>query len=226
MNMTAVAAPQVLEPTARTVERPSIDDAPRVVVIDRRPLIRMGLSRLVQRTLGHASQAAKDPAQAVAALRLLGAEPRAVLLGLASGDDPHRLLADARRLRVPVVCVLSGNDPAMIRAALGAGADGYLLLDEIDPGSLETALARVESGEYVLPAELEPHRAQDRRPMLTDRCLEVLAALADGLHDDEIADRLGISTSSVRKHIANAQDRLTARTRTQVVAIVAGHGLL
>jgi two-component system response regulator DesR len=159
-------------------------------------------------------------------VRLLGVEPRAVLLGLAPGDDAERLVGEARKLHAPVVCVLDNEAPALVRAALAAGADGYLLLDGADPDSLGTTLARVEAGEYVLPAELESHRAQDRRPILTDRCLEVLGALAEGLHDDEIAQRLGISTSSVRKHIASAQDRLAARTRTQVVAIVAGRGLL
>jgi DNA-binding CsgD family transcriptional regulator len=64
------------------------------------------------------------------------------------------------------------------------------------------------------------------RPAVTERCLEVLRSLADGLHDEEIADRLEISTSSVRKHIASAQERLGARTRTQVVAIVAASGLV
>jgi DNA-binding CsgD family transcriptional regulator len=54
----------------------------------------------------------------------------------------------------------------------------------------------------------------------------VLRSLADGLHDEEIGDRLGISTSSVRKHIAASQQRLEARTRTQLVAIAARSGLL
>jgi DNA-binding NarL/FixJ family response regulator len=61
---------------------------------------------------------------------------------------------------------------------------------------------------------------------VTERSLEVLGSLADGLHDREIASRLGISTSAVRKHIASAQARLGARTRTQAVATAARTGLL
>ena len=66
----------------------------------------------------------------------------------------------------------------------------------------------------------------DRPASVTERSLEVLGSLADGLHDHEIAIRLGISTSSVRKHIASAQTRLGARTRTQAVATAAREGLL
>jgi DNA-binding NarL/FixJ family response regulator len=76
---------------------------------------------------------------------------------------------------------------------------------------------------------LLPHRGSqqlNRNPMITARSLEVLRSLAEGLHDDEIAERLGISTSSVRKHICGAQERLRARTRTQAVAMAARWGFL
>jgi DNA-binding CsgD family transcriptional regulator len=102
-----------------------------------------------------------------------------------------------------------------------------MVLDASDARTMRATVIAAEAGECLVPAELERFRVGPGAPVaLTARCLEVLQSLADGLHDDEIAHRLGISTSSVRKHIASAQDRLEARTRTQVVAIVAVDGLV
>jgi DNA-binding CsgD family transcriptional regulator len=53
-----------------------------------------------------------------------------------------------------------------------------------------------------------------------------MESLAAGLHDDEVAARLGITVRSVRKHIATAQERLEARTRIQALAIAAREGLI
>ena len=117
----------------------------------------------------------------------------------------------------------------LARRALGCDAHA---LNDVDKAA--AALRLAESPPRVVLLGLrsgddpaERFRASADAPVaLTARCLEVLQSLADGLHDDEIASRLGISTSSVRKHISSAQGRLKARTRTQVVAIVAVDGLL
>ncbi len=209
-------------PTAAAV--PAIE--PVIFAIDTRPLVRSGLATLARRALGCRAHALNDVDKAAAALRLAEAPPRAVLLGLRSGDDPSELLRQARRVGVPVICALDRVDGILARAALAAGADGYIVLDATDAPTLRETVTAAEAGECVVPAELERFRTDAGAPAaLTTRCLEVLQSLADGLHDDEIAHRLGISTSSVRKHIASAQERLKARTRTQVVAIVALDGL-
>jgi DNA-binding NarL/FixJ family response regulator len=199
----------------------------RIFAIDARPLLRAGLAALARQALDCGSQALRDVDQAATAARLTKAAPSAVLLGLAPGDDPARLLAAARRLGAPVVCVLDPEDGALVRSALEAGADGYLVLGEIDAPALRQALAAVEAGEQrALPAALRAQAGALRASAVTARGLDVLRSLADGLHDGEIADELGISTSSVRKHIASAQDRLRASTRTQLIAIAARHGLV
>jgi DNA-binding NarL/FixJ family response regulator len=84
-----------------------------------------------------------------------------------------------------------------------------------------------ERGDAVIPDRLRAQADQTQAAAtITARCLQVLGGLSDGLHDHEIARSLGISTSAVRKHITAAQERLEARTRTQVVAIAARNGLL
>jgi DNA-binding NarL/FixJ family response regulator len=243
MTTSAAAAVPAIEPEPRAPSRPrlaprlcgeegngtapSVEAAAGIFAIDTRPLVREGLATLARRALGCDAHALNDVGRAAAALRLAESPPRAVLLGLRSGDDPAELVRQARRVGVPVICVLDRVDGILARAALAAGADGYVVLDATDAPTLRATVIASEAGECFVPAELERFRASAGAPIaLTARCLEVLQSLADGLHDDEIATRLGISTSSVRKHIASAQARLKASTRTQVVAIVAIDGLL
>jgi DNA-binding NarL/FixJ family response regulator len=237
----AVAEPQ-LEALSRPTNRLEIgstltlqgggeagpNSAPRVFAIDSRPLVRSGLAGLARRALSCNAHGVSDIEQAHAALRLVKSAPRVLLLGVRPGDDPEALVGAAREFGAPIVCVLEGREPALARAALAARADGYLPLDRATSESLRLTLDAVEAGERVVPDELRQLAASDTGAprAVTERCLEVLRSLADGLHDEEIADRLEISTSSVRKHIASAQERLGARTRTQVMAIVAANGLV
>jgi DNA-binding NarL/FixJ family response regulator len=213
------------EPPKETPPVPAT--APRIFAIDRRPLLRSGLAGLARRALDCNAHALRDLDQATGALALVKSPPHAVLLGLGPEDDAEQLVRGARRLGAPVVCVLEADEGRRVRAALAAGADGYLLFETANALSLRATIGAVRDGERVIPAELEAYSDRlDGKRAITVRCLEVLRSLAEGLHDDEIADQLGISTSSVRKHIASAQERLQARTRTQVMAIVAGDGLV
>lgn len=200
---------------------------PEVFAVDPRPLLRSGLAALARRALSSRARAFADLDQATAAVyHAGGAAPRAVLLGLRDGEDPQPAVERARRLGAPVVCALDARDLALARRAISAAADGYLALATADAQILRGTLEAVEQGERVIPAELRLGAGDGKRPVLTARCLDVLRALAGGLHDEEIAAELEISVSSVRRHIATAKERLAARTRTHVVAIVASSGLV
>jgi DNA-binding CsgD family transcriptional regulator len=65
-----------------------------------------------------------------------------------------------------------------------------------------------------------------RTSPLTERELEVLRLLADGLRHEEIGKRLGIGSETVRTHLRKASDRLGAATRTQAVATALRQGLI
>lgn len=198
---------------------------PRVFIVEGRPLLRSGLARLAGRALGATALALADLDQAAAARRFGDGAPRVLLLGLRAGEDPGSLVAAARRIAPIVICVPERGDPTLIRSALGAGADGYVRPESLTAEVLREAVEAIETGAPVAAQALEPVRGHDALA-ITARCHEVLRSLADGLHDHEIAERLGISTSSVRKHVANAQARLQARTRTQAVALAVRDGLL
>jgi DNA-binding NarL/FixJ family response regulator len=200
---------------------------PEIFAIDRRPVVRSGLARLAHRALGSGAQTLASIEQAYAAAQLLDVPPRALLIGVGPGDDPDSLVGHARELGAPVILVIDSGDPALIRAVIAARADGYVLADHADAEALGAAVMAAEAGDAVVPDRLRARADQTRAAAtITARCLQVLRGLSDGLHDHEIARRLGISTSAVRKHITAAQERLEARTRTQVVAIAARNGLL
>jgi DNA-binding NarL/FixJ family response regulator len=200
---------------------------PRIFAIDTRPLLRSGLARLARRALGCGAHTLADLDQAYAAIQLVDSQPRVVLIGVRAGDDPEQVVTQARELGAPVILVLDAADPALERAALAAQADGYVVAADADSDTLRRTVEAAEAGERYIPDELRERGGHEQAiSTITARCLEVLRGLSEGLHDHEIAGRMGISTSAVRKHISGAQERLQARTRTQVVAMVARNGLL
>jgi DNA-binding NarL/FixJ family response regulator len=198
----------------------------RVLAVDGRPLLRAGLANLARQALGCRAQPVADLAQAATMVRMMGAAPHAVLLGVRSEDDLGPVLREARRLGAPVILALETGEPGMIAAALAADADGYLPIDGADAEMVRQVILSSRDGEAVVPEAIERHRLRTRAGDVTARALEVLRCLATGMQDDEIAAELGISTSSVRKHLATSQERLQARTRTQLVAIAARRGLV
>jgi DNA-binding NarL/FixJ family response regulator len=203
--------------------------AARTFAIDRRPLRRSGLARISRQAGCAPALALADLEQADAARELTAAEPEVLLLGLELGDDIEALVGKARWLAPIVVAILDDENPALARRVLGAGADGCLLSRELDVDVLAKAIASVQAGRPVMPAGDKHVEATTIRGIgnsITERCRQVLTLMAEGLHDGEVAAQLGISTSSVRKHVAVAQERLGARTRTQAVAMAAREGLL
>lgn len=232
----AAAASALIAPVRPVHAPPRLARAARVeaqrsapiVAVDRRPLVRAGLARLAGSTLDCRVEAVADLAEVPAALRALESDPRALLIGVPRGEDAARMIGEAMRFGVPVVCALDDETEAVTRSALAAGAHGYVVIEQIEAESLRATLSGIESGEPV-PSPVGGGRGDVRAggaASVTERSLEVLGSLANGLHDHEIAIRLGISTSSVRKHIASAQTRLGARTRNQAVAAAARAGLL
>jgi len=199
-----------------------------ILAVDGRPLVRAGLARLAAGALECPVEPVSDLAEARAVIRATGCAPRALLIGVRRGQDPKALVGDAMRFGVPVICAIDDQNEALVRSALAAGASGYVVIEQAETTSLRATLRGIEAGEPAASIGSGETADQDagRAAPMTGRSLEVLGSLADGLHDHEIAIRLGISTSSVRKHIASAQTRLRARTRTQAVAMAAREGLL
>jgi len=134
---------------------------------------------------------------------------RAALIVLTA--EPRQVVVDERLGRGPVRAVLPSDATAgELLAAVNAVAAGLVALH---PDALRRAPR---------PVRAEPDRAQP----LTGREIEVLGMLAEGLGNKVIAARLGISTHTVKFHIAAILDKLSARSRTEAVAIAMRRGLL
>jgi DNA-binding NarL/FixJ family response regulator len=130
-------------------------------------------------------------------------------------------MAALRRLR------RSGSEPAIIvisppatgtgvRRALDAGADAIVFEPEIETTLSVTALA-VASGQSVVPRKL---RASVERPAFSHRERQVLALVARGLTNSEIAERMLLAQSTVKSHLSSAFTKLGIRSRKEVTALL------
>jgi DNA-binding NarL/FixJ family response regulator len=130
-----------------------------------------------------------------------------------------------------LILTVSENEPDLW-AALRVGAAGYLLKD-MPPADLVEAVLDAGNGEpRVAPRmatrmlqELGGAGGRDGDPLLelSAREREVLALLADGLRNREIAERLVISEATVKSHVRHILDKLRLRNRAEAAAFAARH---
>jgi DNA-binding NarL/FixJ family response regulator len=155
------------------------------------------------------------------------------------GIEATRRICTARETDTVRVLILTTFDlDAYVYAALRAGASGFLLKDT-SPGDLLAAIRVVAAGEALLAPTVtrrliaefarqpEPNGLLARELHgLTDREREVLALIARGLSNAEIADHLHLSQATVKSHISHLLSKLHARDRTQLVIIAYETGLI
>ncbi len=124
-----------------------------------------------------------------------------------------------------IVIVTTFDRPGYLRAAMTAGASGFLLKDA-PAADLAAAIRQVAAGQRVVDPKLAAAAlAQGERP-LTDRETEVLAAAASHDAIAEIAARLHLSNGTVRNHLSAAIQKLGARNRAEAVEIAQQKGWL
>jgi DNA-binding NarL/FixJ family response regulator len=140
---------------------------------------------------------------------------------LAGIDLVRELLAVSPETRVAVYT--ADATPQMATDVLAAGACA-LVLKEAPLADLVRALEAALAGRSYLDPALA--NAESPGGRLTQRELDVLGLLAEGLQHEEIGRRLGISSETVRTHLRKASDRLGATTRTQAVATALRMGLI
>jgi DNA-binding NarL/FixJ family response regulator len=151
-----------------------------------------------------------------------------IRLGEDSGIELTRDLIDADPGR-RVVLYTGSSDVELLISGLDSGARGYAL-KEGTPSELTGALTTVaEGGTYVdprlRPALLSRDTTQ-RLPALSKREREVMDLLAQGLTGEQVADRLVLSSETIKTHIRNAMGKLEANTRVHAIAIALREGFI
>jgi DNA-binding NarL/FixJ family response regulator len=200
-----------------------------VLVVDDHPVVRQGLRALLEVQDGiEVTGEAGDGAAALALAAALA--PDVILLALKlPGPDGLAVLADlrARGNRARVLVLTSVTDHAAAAAAMRNGAAGVLYKD-VDPDALIRAIRAVHDGHLLLAPEaagalLRSDRPDHRADALTTREREVLAELAQGRSNREIARALGVSEKTVKAHVSSVLAKLGVQDRTQAALFAVRH---
>jgi two-component system, NarL family, response regulator LiaR len=206
-----------------------------VVVVDDHAVVREGIRALVETKPGiEVVGEAADGQEAVAQAGKL--RPDVVLMDLLMPEmdgieATRQIVAQLPETRVLVLTSFAADDKVF--PALKAGALGYLLKDS-SPNELVEAILRVHQGESwlhpaiahkVLRELTHPSVLPPTPDPLTEREVEVLRLIAQGLLNHEIAERLVITDATVRSHVSNILGKLQLASRTQAALYALKKGL-
>lgn len=217
----------------------------RVDVVDDQPLVRHGFATLLslEPDIDVVAQAG-DGASGLAVVR--EQRPDVVLMdirmpvldGLAA---LRHITADSDLHGVRVIVLTTFDLDEYVFEALRGGASGFLVKHS-EPEELVRAVRTVAAGEALLSpsvtrqliSEFVSRETRSTRPTrpgtppggpLTDREREVVALVAQGWSNEEIAEQWVVSQATVRTHVSRAMTKLHARDRAQLVVFAYQHGL-
>lgn len=207
----------------------------RIVIADDHPIVRRGLRTLINSEPGmELVGEARDGVEAIYAARTI--RPDVILLdlvmprqnGLEAIKEIKRENAEAR-----ILVLTSFADDDKLFPAIKAGALGYLLKDS-SPEELLEAIRSVYRGESFLHPTIarrliselsQPPSLPPTSQPLTEREVGVLKLVAQGLTNQEIAERLTLSEWTVRTHMRNILEKLHLANRTQAALYALREGL-
>jgi DNA-binding NarL/FixJ family response regulator len=197
-----------------------------VLIVDDHPVVRRGLRALLEVQEGiEVTGEAGDGATALA----LAAEhaPDVILLDLKlPGMDGIAVLGElrARDSAARVLVLTSATEPASASLAVRSGAAGVVYKD-IDPDALVRAIRSVHDGHLLLAPEAADALARSvgvevaGLGALTAREREVLAEIAKGRSNREIARALGVAEKTVKAHVSSVLAKLGVQDRTQAALL-------
>jgi DNA-binding NarL/FixJ family response regulator len=214
--------------------------ATRILLVDDQRLMREGLRTLLE--LEQDFEIAGEAADGQAALESYADfKPDLVLMdirmpGMDGVEATRRIRAQWPEARVIILTTF--DDDANVFEGLRAGALGYLLKD-LSGADLAHAIRTVMSGGALIEPSVArrvfaefarlapPHPARETLPEpLSERELDVLRLLAEGLSNKEIGQRLSLAEGTVKNYVTNMLQKIGARDRTQAALRAKTLGLI
>jgi DNA-binding NarL/FixJ family response regulator len=213
----------------------------KVLLADDQALVRAGFRALLDAqpditVVGEAADGA-EAARAAAETR-----PDVVLMDIRMpGTDgleaTRRIVSDPALSGVRVLILTTFDEDEYVFEAVRTGASGFLVKDT-EPVELLRAVRVIAEGEALLSPRVtrrligefarraRPARSVRELDLLTAREREIVALVAEGLSNDEIAARLVVSPATAKTHVSRAMVKLAARDRAQLVVLAYETGLV
>ena len=213
----------------------------RVLIVDDQDLVRLGLRALLDGSDGFA--VAGEAADGLAAVQEAArTRPDVVLMdirmpGIDGLEATRRIVSDPELSGTRVIVLTTFERDEYVFDALRMGASGFLLKDTRPAALLDAVRTVVDGGALLAPSVtktlireftgLAPRSTTPHPNLasLTDREREIVALVARGLSNHEIAQHLMVSPATARTHVSRSMVKLGARDRAQLVVFAYQSGL-
>jgi len=209
---------------------------PRVVIVEDHALTRAGLRTALTEAGAQVVGEAEDGPRGLEQIAALRPDVGVVDIGL-PGMDGIELTAQVRKMvpQTKVVILTMHDLDTEVLAALAAGADAYCVKSSKTDAVVTAVRVVADGGAYFDPAVahvvLRKIGAPQTNPMatasgLSPRETEILALIADGVGNAEIAQRLSLGLGTVKGHIRDILEKLSASDRTQAAVVALRRGII
>lgn len=208
----------------------------RVMITDDHSLIREGLKQLLE--FDGSIEVVGEASNGVECLEKLNeCNPDVLLLDINMPEKNgievlKQMKEDDSNIKVLILTV--HNEMDYLMKAVDIGVDGYILKDS-ESAELKKAIGAVKDGEnYIQPSLIPALNSQllsrdtdkDKISLLTNRELEVLVQVANGMFNKEIAINLNISERTVKNHISNIFKKIDVSDRTQAAVFAIKNNII
>ncbi len=208
----------------------------RVMITDDHSLIREGLKQLLE--FDGSIEVVGEASNGIECLEKLDkCNPEVLLLDINMPEKNgievlKQMKEDQSQIKVLILTV--HNEMDYLMKAVDIGVDGYILKDS-ESSELKKAIRAVRDGEnYIQPSLIPALNSQlinrdtdkDRISLLTNRELEVLVQVANGMFNKEIATNLNISERTVKNHISNIFKKIDVSDRTQAAVFAIKNNII